>query len=59
MSVIAKLVKRLVLAWDPDFAKVTKNELKEIKDAEKSGFISEDNVDWNNLKQYLKTDKES
>lgn len=38
-----------ILAWDPDFTKVTKEEAKEIKEAEESGFINESEIDWDNL----------
>ena len=30
-------IKRFVLAWDPDFTKVTSDERKQIDNAEKSG----------------------
>lgn len=47
-----ELVKRMVLAWDPDFTKVTPEEAARIKAAEESGFVAEEDVDWNNLGQY-------
>ena len=47
-----ELVKRMVLAWDPDFTKVTPEEAARIKSAEESGFIAEEDVDWDNLSQY-------
>lgn len=47
-----EMVKRLVLAWDPDFTKATPAERKHMKEAEKSGFVPEDEVDWNNLNKY-------
>ena len=47
-----EFVKRLVLAWDPDFTKVTPEEAEKIKEAEASGFISEDEIDWNDLGKY-------
>lgn len=45
-------IKRFVLAWDPDFSKVTPEERKRIDEAEKSGFIAEDEIDWDNLEKY-------
>ncbi len=45
-------VKRFVLAWDPDFTKVTPDERLKINEAEKSGFISEEDIDWDNLEKY-------
>ena len=38
-----EFIKKLVLAWDPDFTKVTPEE------AEQSGFINESDIDWDNL----------
>lgn len=38
--------------WDPDFTKVTPEEAARIAAAEDSGFITEDEIDWNNLAQY-------
>ena len=47
-----ELVKRMVLAWDPDFTKVTPEEAQRIREAEESGFISADEIDWDNLEKY-------
>lgn len=47
-----EFVKKLVLAWDPDFTKVTPEEMAQIKAAEDSGFIPEEGIDWNNLGGY-------
>ena len=47
-----EFVKRLVLAWDSDFTKVTDEERTQIQRAENSGFISEDEIDWDNLNKY-------
>ena len=44
-----EFIKKLVLAWDPDFTKVTAEEAKQIEEAEQSGFIDEKDIDWNNL----------
>lgn len=45
-------MKRFVLAWDPDFSKVTPEERRRIDDAENSGFISDDEIDWDDLQKY-------
>lgn len=47
-----EFMRRLVLAWDPDFTKTTPEEAAQIKAAEESGFISEDEIDWDNLDKY-------
>lgn len=47
-----EMIKRFVLAWDPDFTKVTASERKKIEEAEKSGFISEEEIDWDNIEKY-------
>jgi hypothetical protein len=46
-----ELVKKLVLAWDPDFTRVTSEEAARIQAAEESGFIQESEIDWNNIGQ--------
>lgn len=45
-------IKRFVLAWDPDFTKVTPEERKQIEAAENSGYISDEDIDWDNLEKY-------
>ena len=44
-----EFIKKLVLAWDPDFTKVTADEAKRIEDAENSGYVDEDEIDWENI----------
>ncbi|MCD8039924.1 MAG: hypothetical protein LUF82_00200 [Clostridia bacterium] len=44
-----EFVKKLVLAWDPDFTKVTEEEKKRIESAEKSGFVDSSEIDWDNI----------
>ena len=44
-----EFIKKLVKAWDSDFTKVTPEEEKQIEAAEKSGFVAEDDIDWDNL----------
>lgn len=44
-----EFIKKLVRAWDPDFTKVTPEEAARIEAAEKSGFIAESDIDWDNL----------
>lgn len=45
-------IKKLVLAWDPDFTKVTPEEADRIAAAENSGFVAEEDIDWDNLAKY-------
>ncbi len=47
-----EFIKKLVQAWDPDFTKVTPEEAARISAAENSGFISEDEIDWDDLAKY-------
>ena len=47
-----EFIKKLVLAWDPDFTKVTPDEAASMDEAEKSGFIPEEEIDWNHLEKY-------
>lgn len=47
-----ELIKRMVLAWDPDFSKVTEEEAARMHAAEESGFVAEEDVDWDHLSKY-------
>ncbi len=47
-----EFIKKLVQAWDPDYTKVTADEAARITAAENSGFIADNEIDWNNLSQY-------
>ena len=47
-----EFIKKLVRAWDPDFTQVTPQEAKELEEAEASGFVDEEDVDWGNLSRY-------
>lgn len=38
--------------WDFDFTKVAPEEAAKISAAEESGFIAEDEIDWNNFAKY-------
>ena len=47
-----ELIKKLVLAWDPDFTKVTASEAAKMKAAEESGFLDDAEIDWEHLDKY-------
>ncbi len=51
-NLACEMLKRIVLAWDPDFTKVTPSEAKALEEAEKSGYIDENEIDWDNLSAY-------
>jgi len=46
-----ELVKRMVLAWDSDFTKLTPAERKRLEEADqdfiKGNTVSHDDIDWN------------
>ena len=44
-----QFIKKLVLAWDPDFTKLTAEEKSLLEKAENSGFIDDADIDWDNL----------
>ena len=45
-----EFIKKLVLAWDPDFTKVTPEEAAKLRAAEndmkQNGTVSHDDIDW-------------
>ena len=47
-----EVLKRLVLAWDPDFEKVTPEEANRIAAAEADEFVVESDVNWDDLTRY-------
>ena len=40
------------IAWDPDFTKATPEEIASMEEAEKSGFVPEEEIDWDHLEKY-------
>jgi len=44
-----EFVKKMLLAWDPDFAKLTPEEAKRLKAAENSGYILDEDIDWDKV----------
>ena len=47
-----EFMKRIVLAWDPDFTKLTPTEAAELKEAESGDYIDDGDIDWNDLGKY-------
>ena len=44
-----ELIKKLVLAWDPDFTKLTTEEAKQLEEAKDSGFVDAEEIDWSKI----------
>ena len=44
-------IKKLVLAWDPDYTKLTPEEARRVDDAENSGFVDDGEIDWSQIGQ--------
>ena len=44
-----EFIRKMVLAWDPDFTKVTAEEAERIEKAENSGFVSDEEIDWDKI----------
>lgn len=47
-----EIIRKLVLAWDPDFTKATSDEIAAMEEAEKSGFVPDEEIDWDDLGKY-------
>lgn len=41
-----EFIKRLVLAWDPDYTKLTPDELKRLEAAESGEYINAEDINW-------------
>ena len=48
-----EFIKKLVRAWDPDFTKVTPEEARLIAQAEQSGFVDKNKIDWDDLSKTI------
>lgn len=48
-----ELLKRIIIAWDGDYTKLTPKESAELSEAENSGYIDERAIDWNRLETYI------
>lgn len=48
LNLAMELVKRLVLAWDPDFTKLTSDERIRLETAEYGEYIDAENINWDN-----------
>ena len=46
---IHKLIKKLVLAWDPDFTKLTPEEAKLLNEEENDEFVDAEDIDWSQI----------
>ena len=44
-----EIVKRLVLAWDPDFTKLTPEERRRLEAAENGEYLDLESIEWNNI----------
>jgi hypothetical protein len=46
-NLASEIIKKMVLAWDPDFTKLTPQERKELEESENDPeFINADEVNW-------------
>ena len=47
-----ELIKRIVLAWDPDYNKLTPSEARELEMAKQGEYLDEAEIDWDHLEKY-------
>ena len=52
-NMIYELVKKFILAWDPDYTKLTPQEYAELEIARNDNYISGDDFDWDHLENYI------
>ena len=46
-----EFIKKLVLAWDPDYTKLTPEEEKRVSAAETGEFVDDREIDWSKIGQ--------
>ena len=51
-NMILEIVKRCVLAWDPDYTKLTPQEARALEECKNDEYISAADIDWSNLEAY-------
>ena len=44
-----EFIKRLVLAWDPDFTKLTDEEAAMLEEARSGEYVDDEDVNWNEI----------
>ena len=44
-----EFIKKMVLAWDPDYTKLTPEEARRVDAAENSGFVDGSEIDWSEI----------
>ena len=45
-NLACELVTRLVLAWDPDYTKLTPSERIRLEEAEKGEYVNAEDINW-------------
>ena len=48
-SLALEIVKRLVLAWDPGFTKLTPEERRRLEAAENGEYLDLESIEWNTI----------
>ncbi len=48
----SEMLRRIVLAWDPDYTKLTPAESKELEKAMSGEYYDADDIDWEHLERY-------
>ena len=52
-NMIYELVIKFILAWDPDYTKLTPQEYAELEIARNDEYISGNDIDWDHLENYI------
>lgn len=47
-----EMIRKILVAWDPDYVKVTPEESRAMDAAEKSGWTNAKDIDWDNIEKY-------
>lgn len=47
-----EMLRRIVLAWDPDYTKLTPAEYRELEKAMSGEYYDADDIDWEHLERY-------
>lgn len=48
---VSRILNELIYIWDPDFVKSTPSEMMSLLEADGSGYVNEEDIDWEHLEQ--------
>lgn len=51
-ELVFEMIKRIVLAWDPDYTRLTDTEKESLESSRNSGYVNSSDINWDELDKY-------